>query len=154
MKRFDQLIQGRQKDVMVECPTGEWARYADVGAVEAVDATKQARELCERIDSLHTIHDDDQRKAIYDECLQALQHALAAKDAELAAKEARVVELERWFHGYRTPEHSMKAMLGELTQMREILRKIARWCPQDASCDGCALAHKYAHAALERKDIA
>ena len=90
VKRYTQIMKGRQGDYMAESPTGEWARYADVEAVEAL-VTELTEELADETEvatrnrDLYYELEHKHHRTL--EQVGELEHALAAKEREANERE-------------------------------------------------------------------
>ena len=154
VKRYTQIMKGRQGDYMAESPTGEWARYADVEAVEAL-VTELTEELADETEvatrnrDLYYELEHKHHRTL--EQVGELEHALAAMKADLAnaqgalvdagtvptenlaagiraltqqlaAKEARVLELELCGHDHSTAywEARCNTLQAELAKLKAL----------------------------------
>lgn len=136
MKRYTQIMKGRQGDYMAESPTGEWVEAADVEAVEAErDAYKKQCEcryckgrhlnisVCSKcafagtntphfIQQAHALAAKDEQLALYEATIYDNGRCLGLLNDQLAAKEAVIQE--------QLKEHcrDRKELLSEIEQLQ------------------------------------
>lgn len=92
----------------------------DMGAIGIDPRADFLDDVADRIEA------DGRENAEYKALKTAMKggKTMAGLVAENAAKDERIAELERWFHGYRTPEGSMAALLARAERAEGALRGI------------------------------
>ena len=119
VKRYEQMIQGRQKDFMVEHPSGEWVKHADVEAVEAERDAYKAQCECRYCKGHHC------NISVCSKCGLASKdaphfiqqaHALAAKEA--FKEEVEVVAQVNGWPGYSQGGHPAKYLNDTIAELQ------------------------------------
>jgi len=132
----EQLEAARRELAAKDGLAENYRQQLEVSNVQLADAQRELDKLKSREASfgdclnteLRENHGDSYQVELGQDFRPALKHLVdlvrTRYQRELSEAKERIVELEHWFHGYRTPEDSMAAMHDQLTTAKRELADV------------------------------